>query len=317
MGLDYDISTNEQEFVLEALKQNVRLDGRKLLDMRDVKISILPSEYGHVEVSLGKTRVACKVSAEIVKPYEDRPFEGIFQINTEISPMCSPFFEIGQGSSGSGSNSRQANEEVLISRMIEKAVRRSNALDIESLCIVAGSKCWAVRADLHFLNYDGNFIDASCIAVMTALLHFRKPDIEVAGEEVVVYDTNQREPVPLSILHVPICITFNFYNPNGNEENVKGELNNELILADASLIEERLSLGTMTITLNKNQEICQLLKSGGLNIDASLIMNCCLYASKLVSRLNDEIHEVLKEDSKKRRNVREEKELQVFNERES
>ncbi|QPG74039.1 hypothetical protein FOA43_001358 [Brettanomyces nanus] len=317
MGLDYDISTNEQNFVLEALKQDVRLDGRKLNEMREVNIKILPSEYGHVEVSLGRTRVGCKVSSEIVKPYEDRPFEGIFMINSEISPMCSPFFEVGAGGSGYGvgSNSSQANEEVLISRMIEKAVRRSNALDVESLCIVAGKKCWAIRADLQFLNYDGNFVDASCIAVMSALLHFRKPDIEVAGEDVVVYDTNQREPVPLSILHIPISITFNYFNPNGSEENIKGDLNNELILVDADLLEERLSLGSMTITLNKNQEICQMMKSGGLNIDASLIMNCCSYASKLVDELTEKIHNVLKQDAAVRTNKTEEKELRVFNER--
>lgn len=319
MGLDYNFSTNEQEFVLEALKQNVRLDGRKLLDMRDVSIKIYPKEYGHVNVKLGKTEVACKVSAEISKPYENRPFEGIFQINTEISPMCSPFFENGQNGSSAGSagNSKQANDEVLISQMIEKAVRRSNAMDLESLCIVAGSKCWAVRADLHFLNYDGNLIDASCIAVMTALLHFRKPDVEVSGEDVIVFDTNQRDPVPLSILHIPLCVTFNFYNPNGSEENVKGELNDELILMDANLVEERLSLGSMTIALNKNQEVCQLLKSGGLNIDAKQIMDCCQQACQIVIKLTDKINHLLKEDAKSRINKSAEKELQVVNERDS
>lgn len=308
---DYDFSTNEREFVLDALKQNVRLDGRKLKQMRDVKIDILPGEWGHVEVSLGQTKVACKVSAEIVAPYEDRPLDGIFQINTEISPMCSPFFE---ASGGSGTTGSQANEELLISRLVEKAVRRSNALDIESLCITAGAKCWAVRADLQFLNYDGNLIDASCIAVMTALLHYRKADVEVAGEEVIVYDTKQRDPVPLSVLHIPICITFNFYNPNGDEENVKGELNNELILVDTSLIEERLSLGTMTITLNKNQEVCQVLKSGGLNIDAKQIMECCFEASQLVEKITEQIKSKLKEDAAHRADSRA-AELQVVNSR--
>lgn len=316
MGLDYNISNNEQQFVLDALKENTRLDGRKLLDMRNVEIQIFPDEYGHVDVKLGKTEVACKISASIEQPYKDRPFEGLFQINTEISPMCSPFFEVSQGASG-GTSSRQTSEEILISRMIEKSVRRSNALDLENLCLVAGSKCWSVRADLHFLNYDGNFIDASCIAVMTALLHFKKPDVEVSGDDIVVFDTKQRDPVPLSILHIPLCVTFNFYNPNGDEENIKGESNGELIVVDTNLIEERLSLGSMTITLNKNQEVCQLLKSGGLNIDASLIMNCCTYAAKIVSQLTDQIHRVLKEDEHKRINPTEQKELQTVNSREA
>ncbi|KAH3669430.1 hypothetical protein OGAPHI_001551 [Ogataea philodendri] len=311
MVRDYDISNNERQFVLQALEQNVRLDGRKLLEMRDVDIFVSPDEYGYVEISLGKTKVACRVTAEIAKPYEDRPFDGIFQISTEISPICSPFFESGLTSGG-----KQSNDEVLISRLIEKAVRRSGALDLESLCIIAGSKCWSIRADLHFLNYDGNFIDISSIAVMVALLHFRKPDMEIDGNNVILFDQDQRNPVPLSILHIPLCFTFQFYNPNDDEENIKGNLNNELILLDASLIEERLSLGSMTLTINKNKELCQLVKSGGLNIDASLIMNCCQHASNLVDDLTKKINSVLKHDAHLRENPLE-KELQVVNQRDT
>ncbi|GMG20814.1 unnamed protein product [Ambrosiozyma monospora] len=309
MARDYDISNNEKEFVLEALKQNLRLDGRKLLQMRDISIVVSKDEYGYVEVTMGKTKVGCRVTAEISKPYDERPFEGIFQISTEISPICSPFFESGQTS-----NSKQSADEVLISRLIEKAIRRSNALDLESLCIIAGSKCWSIRADLQFLNFDGNFIDISCIAVITALLHFRKPDLEIDGDQLIVFDTNQRDPTPLSILHIPICVTFQFYNPNDNEENIKGDLNNELILIDSNLIEERLSLGSMTLTLNKNKELCQMLKSGGLNIDAALIINCCSVASKLVDDLTTKIQKVLKADEEQRKSGME-SELQVVNDR--
>ncbi|GME77801.1 unnamed protein product [Ambrosiozyma monospora] len=309
MPRDYDISNNEKQFVLEALKQNLRLDGRKLLQMRDISIVVSPEEYGYVEVTMGKTKVGCRVSGEITKPYDERPFEGIFQISTEISPICSPFFESGQTS-----NSKQSADEVLISRLIEKAIRRSNALDLESLCIIAGSKCWSIRADLQFLNFDGNFIDISCIAVITALLHFRKPDLEIDGDQLIVFDTNQRDPTPLSILHIPICVTFQFYNPNDNEENIKGDLNNELILIDSNLIEERLSLGSMTLTLNKNKELCQMLKSGGLNIDATLIIKCCSVASKLVDELTTKIQKVLKVDEEQRKSGME-SELQVVNDR--
>ncbi|ODV86062.1 hypothetical protein CANARDRAFT_22847 [[Candida] arabinofermentans NRRL YB-2248] len=309
MARDFDISTNQSTFVLEALKQNIRLDGRKLLQMRDLDIHISPDEYGYVEVSLGKTKVACRVSSEITKPYEDRPFEGLFQIKSEISPICSPFFE-----SGLTSNSKQSNDELLISRLIEKAIRRSGALDVESLCIIAGEKCWSVRADLQFLDYDGNFTDISCIAVIVALMHYRKPDLEIDGDDIVLFNVDQREPTPLSILHIPICITFQFYNPNGDVENVKGDSNDELILIDSTLLEEKISLGSMTLTLNKNKELCQMIKSGGLNIDASVIMNCCILANKLVDELTDKIQTLLKIDALSRKSGME-RELQVVNDR--
>jgi hypothetical protein len=73
-----------------------------------------------------------------------------------------------------------------VSRLIEKAMRRSRALDTEGLCIVAGEKVWSIRVDIHFLDHDGNLVDAACIAAITALLHFRRPDVTVVGEDVTI-----------------------------------------------------------------------------------------------------------------------------------
>mgnify|MGYP003366842008 CR=1 FL=1 len=345
MAKSYEISTNERDFILEALKQGLRLDSRKLLQMRELDIKLDEKEFGVVEISLGKTKLYIRVSSEIVQPYEDRPFEGIFQVSTEISPMAAPFFESGS----TGLSKSQTDEEILISRLIEKAVRRSNALDLESLCIIAGSKVWSIRVDIQFLNYDGNFIDICCLGAMIGLLHYKKTDCEVSGNDVIIYDTRQREPVPLSILHIPICITFNFFNPNINsskkvtsssgsnnnnisneneedeeeqmitsgatEENIKGDLNNEIILVDATFNEEQLSLGSMTLTLNKNKEICQISKSGGLPIDASLIMQCCNYASNIAEELTDKINSFIKEDLNKRKDLKMDQVLSATNDR--
>ena len=100
---------------------------------------------------------------------------------------------------------------MLLSRLLEKTVRRSSALDTESLCLIAGQKCWSVRVDLHVLSHDGNLVDASCLAVVAALRHFRKPDTSMDGEALTVYTPAEREPVPLSWLHSPLCVTFSFF----------------------------------------------------------------------------------------------------------
>lgn len=127
-------------------------------------------------------------------------------------------------------------QEVLLSRLIEKAIRRSHALDTETLCIVAGQKCWTVRADVHFLDHDGALVDASCIAVIAALSHFKRPDVSVDGESVTIHTLKERVPVPLSLLHHPICVTFSFFDGG------------EVVLMDATLQEEQLREGLMTIT---------------------------------------------------------------------
>ncbi|AAS50242.1 AAL124Wp [Eremothecium gossypii ATCC 10895] len=290
MAKAIEISTSESAFILEALRQNLRLDGRTFDQFRDVEIE-LGSEYGDVTITMGKTKIHCRISAQIAQPYEDRPFEGLFVISTEMSPMAGAQFENGNNT---------GEDEVLISRMIEKAVRRSSAMDLEGLCIIAGSKCWAIRADVHFLDCDGGFIDASCIAVMTGLLHFRKPDVSVQGEQVIVHPVDEREPVALGILHIPVCVTFSFYNPEDAEVNVKGDSADEIAIIDATLKEELLRDGVLTVTLNKNREVVQLSKAGGLPMDALSLMNCCHKAYTITEKITDQILAALKQDALQR-----------------
>lgn len=55
MPREAEPSNNEQAFILEALEQNIRLDGRGLESFRDIQLSF-GDEYGVADVRLGKTR---------------------------------------------------------------------------------------------------------------------------------------------------------------------------------------------------------------------------------------------------------------------
>jgi len=55
MPREAEPSINERNFVLEALQQNVRLDGRALDAYRDLEISF-EDGYGVADIRLGKTR---------------------------------------------------------------------------------------------------------------------------------------------------------------------------------------------------------------------------------------------------------------------
>ena len=57
MPREVDISNNERNFILEALHQRVRIDGRALDQFREFDIEFA-EEYGSVTVRLGKTRSA-------------------------------------------------------------------------------------------------------------------------------------------------------------------------------------------------------------------------------------------------------------------
>ncbi|KAG4305689.1 hypothetical protein PORY_000599 [Pneumocystis oryctolagi] len=275
MPKDIDLSLNEKEFILEALNNNLRLDGRGFNVWRDLTLTF-GNSYGHAEVLLGKTRIFVRISAEITEPYPDKPYEGIFTIDIEMTPIVSSSFESGRSS-----------EEMFISNIIDKAIRRSHMLDKESLCIVYGQKCWSIRADVHYLDHDGNLVDATCIAIVAALYHFRKPVVTVKGEEIVVHPIEERVPVPLVLTHTPICITFSFFNEG------------RISLMDATLQEEKLREGSMVITLNKNKEICQISKAGGVTLETSDIFKCLHSALDKTLKITDYLNEKLAENELK------------------
>jgi exosome complex component RRP45 len=95
MPREADPSNVERAFILEALSQNVRVDGRALDQFRNIELEF-GDEYGSVSLRIGKTRVFVQISAQVTKPSDERKFDGIFTITTELSPLASPGYEVGR-----------------------------------------------------------------------------------------------------------------------------------------------------------------------------------------------------------------------------
>ncbi|KAL9024867.1 MAG: hypothetical protein Q9196_006201 [Gyalolechia fulgens] len=277
MPREAEPSNNERAFILEALQQNIRLDGRALDAFRNIELE-LGDEYGVADVQLGNTRVVARISASITAPFPDRKFDGIFTVTTELSPMASPAFEVG----------RQTDTETLLSRLLEVALRRSSALSTESLCLLAGQKVWSLSATCHVLSYDGNLLDAACIAVLAALQHYRIPDTTVKGQEVIVHRVEERNPVPLAMLHHPLCVTMALFE--GGEK----------VVVDATLQEQQCSEGEVVVTANKYGEVVQIKKLGGVPADALLLLNCVDIAVAKVKELDLVIAKALEQDATER-----------------
>jgi exosome complex RNA-binding protein Rrp42 (RNase PH superfamily) len=120
--------------------------------------------------------VFANVSAEIVRPNPASPTEGQLRFHTEFSPMAYPALYYD----------KMSELETTLSSVLEKALRKSRAIDTEGLCIVAGEKVWSIRVDVRVLDQNGNVLDCACLATMTALLHFRRPDVSLDGHHVIV-----------------------------------------------------------------------------------------------------------------------------------
>ncbi|XP_006866338.1 PREDICTED: exosome complex component RRP45 [Chrysochloris asiatica] len=272
------LSNCERRFLLRAIEEKKRLDGRQTYDYRNIKISF-GTDYGCCIVELGKTRVLGQVSCELVSPKPNRATEGILFFNLELSQMAAPAFEPG----------RQSDLLVKLNRLLERCLRNSKCIDTESLCVVAGEKVWQIRVDLHLLNHDGNIIDAASIAAIVALCHFRRPDVSVQGDEVTLYTPEERDPVPLSIHHMPICVSFAFFQQG------------TYLLVDPNEREERVMDGLLVIAMNKHREICTIQSSGGIMLLKDQVLRCSKIAGVKVAEITELIQKALENDQKVRK----------------
>ncbi|XP_023516890.1 exosome complex component RRP45A-like isoform X2 [Cucurbita pepo subsp. pepo] len=214
------------------------------------------------------------VTAQLVQPYRDRPNEGTLSIFTEFSPMADPSFEPG----------RPGESAVELGRVIDRGLRESRAVDMESLCVVSGKSVWAVRVDLHILDNGGNLVDAANIAALAALSTFRRPECSLGGDdgqEVIIHPPEVREPLPLIIHHLPIAVTFAFFRSEST------------LVIDPTHYEEAVMGGRMTVTLNANNDVCAIQKAGGEGVLQSVIMQClriaCVKAGDITTKIKNAV----------------------------
>ncbi|EFJ39971.1 hypothetical protein VOLCADRAFT_108396 [Volvox carteri f. nagariensis] len=285
---DTFISNNERDFILKALSEECRLDGRRPYDLRKPKFQFSLDDRS-ATVALGSTRVLSVVTASLEVPFPDRPSEGPLRFNVEFSPMASPAFEPGrpgrQGEAwdptqglGLGLGRRRRFSELLrrrpscrgcedaiqIARLIERGLRQSGAVDQEALCVVAG----------------------------------RKPEVEVGGEsgtDILVHPPEVREPLPLTIHHLPVAVTFGLFQGG------------DLLVVDPSWREEAAASGSCTVVMNPGREVCCVHKADGIGLTPDQFMRCVRLAGDKAEQLVADLkaaleqHEVARVQARVRR----------------
>ncbi len=176
--------------VLDLAKKGHRLDGRALDEMRAVRIvpGYVASADGSALAQIGQTKVLCGVKVEVGKPFPDTPNAGVLTTNAELVPLSSPLFEPGPPTV----------EAIETSRVVDRAIRAADAVDLAGLCITPEEKVWVCYVDCHVLDHSGNLIDAAMLAASAALSKTIVPSkkFEVGEDR------------PLGPKHVPIETTF-------------------------------------------------------------------------------------------------------------
>ncbi|XP_047003658.1 exosome complex component RRP45-like [Schistocerca americana] len=271
------LSSCEKSFVLQALTEGRRLDGRAFNQHRDLKI-FFGSDLGCCQVLLGLTRVIAQVSCEVQQPKPTRPEEGLLLVYVELSPMAAPDFEAG----------RPSDLAVQLSRVLEKCIKDSRAVDLESLCIKSEEKVWALRVDITVLNHEGNLADAASVAALTALGHFQRPDFTAEGGKIIIHSAEEKDTVPITLHHYPVCVSFAVFN------------NGEHVVADPTELEERVAEAHIVFGMNSYRELCGVHLGGSALANPEMIIQCAIQAAVRASRVVEIMRSALESDAKAR-----------------
>ncbi len=222
------VSSVKRDYIVDLVRQGKRIDSRKLDQFREVSIEVGPikSAQGSALVKVGKTQVMAGIKVEHAEPFADKPDSGMLIVNAELLPLASPTFEPG----------RPSENAIELSRVVDRGIRESNAIDLDKLVIKSGEDVWAVFIDIYVLDHDGNLIDASALAAMAALLNAKPPEDEAW--------TLPEFPIQKK----PVAVTV-------------AKINDELMI-DPCLDEEGVKDARITIATIEDGSICAIQKGG-------------------------------------------------------
>lgn len=312
------LSTNERSFLRSCATSaatgggpSVRADGRHPTEARPLRLTLSRS-HGTAEcvARLGAgTRVAASVGCDLIPPpNRDRPNDGQVRFGVDLSPMASAAFGAGgavysaaapgggggRGGGGGGGGAPPDEAERLLSnrilRTLERTLLAGGAIDSEALCVQSGRWVWRLSVDVACLDHGGNLADASVVAAVAALRHFRKPEVIVSdggggGEGAgagpggpVVLSSDEREPAPLPLHHTPLSVTFALFSDR--EGSAPGAAGTVAALVDPTDREEMVADGTATLSYNRHGELCGMDYPGGTELRPAQLVQCARLGEK-------------------------------------
>ncbi|XP_011501470.1 PREDICTED: exosome complex component RRP43-like isoform X2 [Ceratosolen solmsi marchali] len=191
------------KYLRDHFASNIRPDGREFMSFRPVSVCVgsITKADGSALVKIGNTTVVCGIKAELACPKAESPDCGFIVPNVELAPLSSPKFRPGPPSE----------ESQCISKLIEKILINSEAIDLKSLCIHKDKLAWVLYCDIISLDYDGSVIDACTTSLMAALKILTLPTVDYTPETgSIKIDKKNRIHIPLKQL--AICTTFAIFD---------------------------------------------------------------------------------------------------------
>jgi len=176
-----------KEYLISILDNGIRNDGRKFEDYREVVVenNVSKNSEGSARVKIGDTEVIAGIKLETGSPYPDSPDKGTIIVGAEFLPLANPEFESGPPNVHS----------VELSRVVDRGIRESGAIDLKKLCIKKGEKIWMVLIDIYVMNDAGNLQDAAALAALAALANAKIPKYDLEKDYVNYKEEDGKVPL--------------------------------------------------------------------------------------------------------------------------
>jgi len=260
-------------FLSRFLAENIRPDGRSFHSFRSTAVTTgsISTADGSALVRMGDSTVVCGIRVEIAEPDILRPNQGFIVPNIDLSPLCSARFRPGPPS----------DEAQVLSHRLRTIVLSASTVPLKSLCIKPGKSAWVVYVDAICINFDGNLIDATVLAVVAALKDARLPAVRWNEDENLVERVTEQAKIPLQV-QTPIY-SFSF-----------GIFEQCCLLADPDAFEETLCTSFITIVVDSQGKLRHFWQAGFTSIDSANSRTCatqCLaLARQRLPALKDMLH---------------------------
>lgn len=228
----------DRDFIRNLLDKGERMDGRAFDEYRpiEIELGVVPAKAeGSALVRMGNTSVVAGVKVLVGTPFPDNPDDGVMMVTAELAPLASPLFELGPPKENA----------IELARIVDRGVRESGTIDTKALCLESGKAVYTIFADVYPLEYDGNLIDVSSLAVNAALLTTKFAEKKVEDGKIV--DTGNMISPPLNNMAIECTIA---------------KISSHL-LVDLTLKEEMVQDSRLTIAVDKDNKLTAMQKGGG------------------------------------------------------
>lgn len=300
------LSTNERNFLrscalAEHSSRVIRGDGRGPGDLRKIQTTLNRWDNGaECTVQWGSTRVSATLTGSLQPPNPERPSEGVLSISVQLSPMASTSFVMAAAlttTPGGGDTSlptmHDSHQKLLsnrILRCLERTILTGGALDTEALCVSSGAWVWKLTLQVRLLDHGGNALDASILAAMASLRHYRKPHVDATNFSLMHADI--REPTPLPLHHTPLTCSFALIHADDMALSTSST-STVAALLDPTDREELVQTGAISIGMNVHAEVCLLDFGGGCELKAGQLRQCWTLAKNAIVKLCHMLEESL------------------------